>query len=80
MNAKDPFDFSGLSLVPLDGQPAAAAAPKAPGEKSVFHANTREGRDRRVNPDRRQTLRMEPDRRSGKDRRPRAGWEPGKNL
>jgi hypothetical protein len=37
--------------------------------------------DRRVNvADRRKVLRFEPDRRSGKDRRPRKTWDPGKNI
>jgi hypothetical protein len=37
--------------------------------------------DRRVNvADRRKILRFEPDRRSGKDRRPRKTWDPGKNV
>ena len=31
-------------------------------------------------PDRRQELRFSSDRRSGQDRRPRRGWEPGSNL
>jgi hypothetical protein len=36
------------------------------------------GADRRVGAERRQTLRFEADRRSGKDRRPRKGFDPGK--
>jgi hypothetical protein len=37
--------------------------------------------DRRVNvADRRKVLRFEPDRRSGKDRRPRKTWNPANNI
>jgi hypothetical protein len=79
MNAKDLPGFSGLSLVPLDEErPSVPASPTAGPAK--FHANTRDGGDRRVQGERRQQLRMTADRRSGKDRRPRTSWEPGKNL
>lgn len=78
MNAKDLPGLAGLSLVPLEDQAPAPAAPAA--GRAQFHAESREGRDRRVNGERREQLRMTPDRRSGKDRRPRSGWEPGKNL
>jgi len=54
----------------------------APAEPTKFHADTRNKvkTDRRVVADRRQVLRFEPDRRSGKERRPKKGWEPGKNI
>ena len=86
MPAPDKFEdlhLSDLSLEPLDTgvlnfQPTKPLAP----EKTTFHAETRskKGADRRVNPDRRQVLRFEPDRRSGKDRRPHKTWEAGKNI
>ena len=73
-----------LSLEPLPDpnvlkyEPGKATA----AEKAKFQADFRnkKGADRRVGGERRQTLRFEPDRRSGKDRRPRSGWDPGKNL
>jgi hypothetical protein len=77
MNAKDPPGLSGLSLAPLDDE----APPAAPVQgRAKFHADTRARADRRVGGERREQLRMTPDRRSGKDRRPRHGWQPGKNL
>lgn len=78
MNAKDPPGLAGLSLVPLEDEAPASSAPVA--GRAKFQVESREGRDRRVNGERREQLRMTPDRRSGKDRRPRSGWEPGKNL
>ena len=81
MGNTNPFDipFEALALEPLDAAPAAqAAAPATP--KAQFKVDTRAGRDRRVLADRRQEFRMTPDRRSGKDRRPRRSWEPGHNL
>lgn len=72
-----PSSFGTLSLEPLEGQAAAPGAPAAPVK---FHANTRSNTDRRVQGERRQMFRMEPDRRSGKSRRPKATWEPGSNL
>ncbi len=87
MAAPDKFEdlhLSDLSLEPLpdpnvlDYQPPKSAQ----AEKAAFHAETRNKKvtERRVNPDRRKVLRFEADRRSGKDRRPHKGWEPGKNL
>jgi hypothetical protein len=87
MAAPDKFEdlhLSDLSLEPMPDphvmnyQPV--PAPLA--EKAAFHAETRNKKvaDRRVNPDRRKVLRFEPDRRTGKDRRPRKSWEPGKNI
>jgi hypothetical protein len=81
MGGNDPFDipFDALALEPLDAGPTpAAGAPAAP--KAAFNVDTRAGRDRRVLADRRQEYRLTPDRRSGKDRRPRRSWEPGRNL
>ena len=87
MAAPDKFEdlhLSDLSLEPLpDANVLQYEPPKAPvAEKAAFHAETRSKKvtDRRINPDRRQVLRFEPDRRTGKDRRPRKSWEPGKNL
>lgn len=77
MNANEPFGPSGLTLMPLDDEPQAAAAPVT--GKSRFHANTRGGDDRRHG-ERREELRLSDDRRAGTDRRPRKGWERGKNL
>jgi hypothetical protein len=79
MGGINPFDipFDALALEPLDAgpTPAVAAVPKA-----QFNVDTRSGRDRRVQADRRQEYRLTPDRRSGTDRRPRRSWEPGHNL
>ena len=72
-----PTSFGNLSLEPLEGEAAAPGAPTAPVK---FHANTRSKADRRVQADRRQMFRMDPDRRSGKSRRPKTSWEPGSNL
>lgn len=76
-----------LELEPLDTADAqklgaATATPvkaAASSERAVFHPNTRAKTDRRVLADRRQELRMTPDRRQ-KDRRPRKTWEGGSNL
>ena len=78
----DGLSFGELSLEPLPDpnllhfqvvKPTAATAdPKAMPRP---HGCT----DRRSNKERRKTLRMEADRRTGKDRRPRSkGFEPGK--
>ena len=79
MNAKDPPGLSGLSLVPLEDDAAPTPAAPATG-RAKFHAQTRDGGDRRVQGERREQLRMTPDRRTDKDRRPRSSWERGKNL
>lgn len=89
MAGTDKFEdlhLSDLSLEPLPDpnlmnyQPAKAQA----GEKKVeggLHARNKKVEDRRVNvADRRKVLRFEPDRRTGKDRRPRKSWDPGKNI
>jgi hypothetical protein len=87
MAAPDKFEdlhLSDLSLEPMpDPNVMNYQPPKVPvEEKAAFHAETRSKKvtDRRINPDRRKVLRFEPDRRSGKDRRPRKSWEPGKNI
>ena len=43
-----------------------------------LHPNSRKKADRRVNGQRRQVLRFESDRRSGKTRRPQSSWDNGK--
>ena len=87
MAGTDKFEdlhLSDLSLEPLPDpnllnyQPpkAQATEPKAQGG---LHARNKKVDDRRVaTADRRKVLRFEADRRSGKERRPRKGWEPGK--
>jgi hypothetical protein len=79
MGGTNPFDipFDALALEPLDAGPMPAAVDVA---KAQFNVDTRNGRERRVQADRRQEYRLTPDRRSGKDRRPRRSWEPGRNL
>ena len=89
MAAPDKFEdlhLSDLSLEPLPDpnlrnyQPPKEVA--AVSQKAGNHAETRSKKvtDRRINPDRRKVLRFEPDRRSGKDRRPRKSWDPGNNI
>ena len=75
---KDEISFANLSLEPIDGDEAL----KIESGTAKFHADTRSRikTDRRVTADRRQVLRFEPDRRSGKERRPKKSWEPGKNI
>lgn len=64
--------LSGLSLVPIDE----AVENNMPALK--LHPNSRKKADRRVNGERRQVLRFESDRRSGKTRRPQSSWDNGK--
>lgn len=81
MAGTNPFEirFDQLSLEPLgDGSTPAADLASTP--KAQFRVDTRNGRDRRKQADRRVEFRMTPDRRCGKDRRPRKSWEPGHNL
>lgn len=81
MGGNNPFDlsFDQLSLESAtDGAAPTASAPA--GGKAVFRVDTRSGRDRRAQSDRRVEFRLTPDRRSGNDRRPRKTWEPGRNL
>ena len=70
------FSLGSLSLEPLDA-PATPSSGKGPAK---FHANTRDKIERRVAAERRQQFRLESDRRTGKDRRPKTSWEPGSNL
>jgi len=72
-----------LSLEPLpDDKVLKYEPPKAAAGKPAFQADSRSKKstDRRVNGERRQTLRFEADRRSGVERRPRKSWDPGKNI
>lgn len=71
--------MSAWSLEPQPGDTSAEANGPVKG-RSNFHANTREGSDRRNQADRREMLRFQDDRRAGKDRRPRKSWTPGSNL
>jgi hypothetical protein len=87
MAAPDKFEdlhLSDLSLEPLPDPNLLQYQPpkEAVVAKATAHPETRSKKitDRRINPDRRKVLRFEPDRRSGKDRRPRKSWEPGKNI
>ena len=69
-----------LELEPLEAEKKSAAALQKGAGNTTFHANTRNGRDRRKSSDRREMIRFEDDRRAQKDRRPRRTWEDGKNL
>lgn len=63
---------SGLSLEPIDDPCASTLALKIP-------PSARTKADRRVNTkDRREVLRFESDRRSGKVRRPQSSWDGGR--
>jgi hypothetical protein len=77
-NDKVEISFANLSLEPIEIDEALKI--EVPAAK--FHADTRNKvkTDRRVTADRRQVLRFEADRRSGKERRPKKTWEPGKNI
>lgn len=57
-----------LSLEPIDNQGNSTGQLKS-------HPNTRTTADRRVVPERRQVLRFEGERRSGKIRRPQSSWD-----
>jgi len=77
MESNDEFEPSleELSLEPLEEQ---SPAPKMPAK---FQIDTRSKAERRTRPDRRDTIRFQEDRRSGKDRR--AGvipWAPGTDI
>ena len=78
----DPLDipFDALALAPLDASPANAPVAGVADTRATFRVDTRSGKDRRVHADRREEFRLTPDRRSGRDRRPRRTWEPGHNL
>lgn len=78
MPAKLPdIPFDQLALEPGPGEAPVASAPSG---RARFTVDSRNGRERRILPDRRQELRFEADRRCGKDRRPARTWEPGSNL
>jgi hypothetical protein len=81
VGGSNPFEvsFDQLSLEPV-GTGATPTAGVAPGNKATFRVDSRSGRDRRAQADRRVEFRLTPDRRSGGDRRPRKTWEPGRNL
>jgi hypothetical protein len=68
-----------LSLEPLpDPGLMNFQVPKSAAEKVAFKGDIRNKKvsDRRVTTDRRQTPRFEPNRRSGKERRPAKSWDP----
>jgi hypothetical protein len=79
---KTELSLSDLSLADASLEPLPADAPGPSGAqgRASFKVDTRSDKERRLLPDRRQELRFESDRRSGKDRRPRRSWEPGSNL
>ena len=76
---KGEVSFAELSLEPIEEDSVLKIGPAAPAK---FHANSRSKTrvDRRVLADRREVIRFEKDRRSGKERRPKSSWEPGKNV
>jgi hypothetical protein len=81
--AGDPLDapMTEWALEPVDdADTSTAPAAEPPAGRAHFHAESRSNVERRSGSDRRQALRFEADRRTGIDRRPRRGWEPGKNL
>ena len=75
---KTEFSFGNLSLEPI-GDEALSIAPNQPA-KSQRNSRSKKVTDRRVNTERRAVIRFEDDRRSGKERRPKSSWEPGKNI
>lgn len=76
-----PVDLSLLPADQLSLEPEAEAAkPAASPGRARFQIDLRNGKERRILPERRQELRFSADRRSGQDRRPRRSWEPGSNL
>jgi hypothetical protein len=78
-NEKAELSIAEWTLEPIETDTVLKIAPVEPAK---FHANTRSKikTDRRILADRRQILRFEPDRRSGKERRPKKTWDPGKNI
>ncbi len=83
MTGPDPLDipFDALQLAPVDeAAPVAAPVGGVSEGRATYQVDTRSGKERRVQADRRQEFRLTPDRRSGRDRRPRRTWEPGHNL
>jgi hypothetical protein len=79
MSPKDLRDIrlDGAGLEPLGGEPTAEAPLTG---KARFSPNTRTADDRRKGATRREAVRFQDDRRAGTERRPRKGWEKGKNL
>ena len=79
MSPKDLRDIrlTDATLEPLDDKPSVEAP--LPG-KAKFTANTRGAGERRKSTERREEIRFQDDRRAGKDRRPKKGWDKGKNL
>lgn len=76
---KGEVSFAELSLEPIIVDEALKIA-TGPAAKIHSNARSKTRTDRRVVADRRQVIRFEPDRRSGKERRPKSFWEPGKNI
>ena len=67
---------SGLSLEPIEDPGFVSSTPAL-----KLPPNSRTKADRRVNTkDRREVLRFESDRRTGKTRRPQSCWDPGNNF
>ncbi len=80
---KGDVSFAELSLEPIVGDEPLALALKitpGPAAKSHSHARSKTRTDRRVVADRREEIRFETDRRSGKERRPKSSWESGKII
>ncbi|AYC30886.1 hypothetical protein D3880_00125 [Pseudomonas cavernae] len=78
----DPIEFSSPGLAIEPEQPPAATQ-QAPRQKASFQIDTRDKSkgERRQNPERRQSIRFEADRRSGQDRRPStSGWQLGVDI
>lgn len=74
MNTKDvsSLNLDHLSLEPMETSPLGGAPTTG---RATFNTDARGNQtDRRKGGDRRQTLRFEQDRRSGKDRRPLKSW------
>ncbi|MEO4047959.1 hypothetical protein AAFN46_12815 [Pseudomonas sp. CAU 1711] len=72
-----------LSPLEFTLEPLPQAPTQAPARKASFQIDTRDHQhgDRRKGGERRQTIRFEADRRSGKDRRPvSAGWDKGIDI
>ena len=78
MNTKDlhSLNLDSLSLEPIE-TPSQAGAPVS--GRATFNTDARGRTDRRKGGERRQTVRFEQDRRSGKDRRPLKNWFVGKH-
>ena len=79
MSPKDLRDIrlTDATLEPLGDKPGVAAP--VPGT-AKFTPNTRSAGERRKSTERREAIRFQDDRRAGKDRRPKKGWDKDKNL